>query len=32
MRNKLSLKADENFDSGMMKTIEWYLDKYGINK
>ena len=32
MRNKLSLKADENFDSGIVKTIEWYLSKYGINK
>ena len=32
MRNKLSLKADENFDSGIVKTIEWYLNKYGINK
>ena len=28
MKNKLSLKADENFDSGMVKTIEWYLNKY----
>ena len=26
MRNKLSLKADENFDSGIVKTIEWYLN------
>ena len=32
MKNKLSLKTDENFDSGMVNTIEWYLDKYGINK
>jgi dTDP-glucose 4,6-dehydratase len=22
----------ENFDSGIVKTIEWYLDKYGINQ
>jgi dTDP-glucose 4,6-dehydratase len=28
MRNKLSLKADENFDSGIVKTIPWYLEKY----
>ena len=28
MKNKLSLKADENFDSGIVKTIEWYLNKY----
>jgi phage N-6-adenine-methyltransferase len=24
-------KADENFDTGIVKTIEWYLKKYGIN-
>lgn len=28
MKNKLSLKADENFDSGIAKTIEWYFNKY----
>ena len=28
MRNKLSIKADENFDSRIVKTIEWYLNKY----
>jgi dTDP-D-glucose 4,6-dehydratase len=28
----LMVKADENFDSGIVKTIEWYLNKYGINK
>lgn len=22
----------ENFDSGIIKTIEWYLNKYGIGK
>ena len=25
---ELSWKADENFESGIKKTIEWYLDKY----
>lgn len=25
---KLGWKADENFDSGIFKTIEWYLEKY----
>jgi len=25
---KLGWKADENFDSGIVKTIEWYLGKY----
>lgn len=28
---ELGWKADENFDSGIVKTIEWYLKKYGIN-
>ena len=32
MKNKLSWKADENFDSGIVKTIECYLNKYGITK
>ena len=32
MKNKLSLKTDENFNGGIVKTIEWYLNKYGINK
>ena len=32
MKNKLSWKADENFDSGIVKTIEWYLGKYGVEK
>ncbi len=30
LENKLGWKADENFDSGIIKTIEWYLKKYGI--
>jgi dTDP-glucose 4,6-dehydratase len=28
LENELGWKADENFDSGIVKTIEWYLDKY----
>ena len=30
--NELGWKADENFDTGIVKTIEWYLNKYGISK
>ncbi|MDD4329152.1 MAG: dTDP-glucose 4,6-dehydratase [Aliarcobacter sp.] len=32
LENELGWKADENFDSGIVKTIEWYLGKYRINK
>jgi dTDP-glucose 4,6-dehydratase len=28
LENELCWKADENFDSGIVKTIEWYLGKY----
>jgi dTDP-glucose 4,6-dehydratase len=28
LENELDWKADENFDSGIVKTIEWYLEKY----
>jgi len=28
LENELSWKADENFDSGILLTVEWYLDKY----
>ena len=28
LENHLGWKADENFDSGIVKTIEWYLKKY----
>jgi len=28
IETKLAWKADENFDSGILKTIEWYLKKY----
>ena len=32
LENELGWKADENFDTGIVKTIEWYLEKYGINR
>ena len=28
LEDKLGWKADEDFDSGIIKTIEWYLEKY----
>ncbi len=28
IENELGWKADENFDTGIVKTIEWYLDRY----
>lgn len=28
LEDELGWKADENFDTGIIKTIEWYLDKY----
>ncbi len=31
IENKLSWRANENFDSGIIKTIEWYLKKYKEN-
>ena len=30
LEDTLGWKADENFDSGIIKTIEWYLEKYNI--
>ena len=32
LENELGWKADENFDSGILLTIEWYLNKYEVNK
>ncbi len=29
LENELGWKADENFDTGIVKTIDWYLAKYG---
>jgi len=28
LEQNLDWKADENFDSGIVKTVDWYLDKY----
>lgn len=28
LENKLGWKADEDFESGIVKTIDWYLEKY----
>ncbi|RNL81616.1 dTDP-glucose 4,6-dehydratase [Sinomicrobium pectinilyticum] len=28
IENKLGWKAEENFESGIRKTVEWYLEKY----
>ena len=30
LENVLGWRADENFDSGIVKTIEWYLEKYKV--
>jgi dTDP-glucose 4,6-dehydratase len=30
IENKLGWKADENFNTGILKTIEWYLGKYKL--
>ena len=30
LENELGWKADENFDTGIVKTIEWYLNKYNL--
>ncbi len=32
LENELGWKADENFDTGIVKTIEWYLKKYNLGK
>jgi len=32
LETELGWKADENFESGIDKTVEWYLKKYGISK
>ncbi len=29
LENELGWKADENFDTGIVKTVDWYLAKYG---
>ncbi|WP_345974724.1 dTDP-glucose 4,6-dehydratase [Sulfurimonas sp. HSL3-7] len=30
IENELGWKADENFESGIVKTVEWYLKKYSV--
>ncbi len=30
LENELGWRADENFDTGIIKTIDWYLGKYGV--
>jgi dTDP-glucose 4,6-dehydratase len=32
IETQLGWKADENFDTGIVKTIEWYMKKYGKSK
>ncbi len=32
LETELLWRADENFESGIVKTIEWYLGKYGVGK
>ncbi len=29
IENELGWRADENFESGIVKTVKWYLNKYG---
>lgn len=31
IENELGWKADETFDTGIVKTVDWYLKKYGID-
>jgi len=31
LETELGWKADENFDTGIVKTIEWYIQKYRFN-
>jgi len=31
IETELGWKANEDFDSGIIKTIDWYLNKYGVN-
>lgn len=32
LENELGWKADENFDTGIVKTVERYLKKYNAGK
>jgi len=31
IENELGWKADENFETGILKTVKWYIEKYKIN-
>ena len=31
IENELGWKADENFETGIVKTVEWYLKKFSVN-
>ena len=31
IENELGWKADENFESGIKKTVQWYLKKFSVN-
>lgn len=31
LENELGWKADENFESGIVKTIKWYMEKYNVS-
>jgi len=31
LENELGWKADENFESGIIRTINWYLKRYNVN-
>jgi len=31
LENELGWKADENFESGIIRTIDWYLKRYNVN-
>ena len=32
LETQLGWKADENFDSGIIKTVDWYLEKYEMKR
>ena len=32
IENELGWRADENFDTGIVKTVAWYLEKYRVKK
>ena len=32
IENELAWKANENFDSGIVKTVEWYVKRFGVSE